>query len=234
MFTKFMFKKILATIGAISLMTACTSTPEVQTGADAEVIMGGLHKVDNSRADLAYVDPNTDFSKYHKIMLMPLGMDNVEIIQPNSSSSASRINRGNWELTDGDRENLQTIFHESMVKHLETKGGYEIVTGPGDDVLQVQAAILAIAPSAPKDDFRSRSAGRSQIYTQGAGSMAVMVAFADSETGEVLGLMKDSRASNSAAYWGGNNSVSNLSDVRIMFNSWATGIRKGLDNIHGK
>ena len=227
-----MFKKLLATVGAISLITACTSTPEVQTGADAEVIMGDLHKVDNSRTDLAYVDPNADFSKYHKIMLMPLGTDNVEIIQPNTSGSASRINRGNWELTDGDRENLQTIFHESMVKQLETKGGYEIVTVPGDDVLQVQAAILAIATSAPKDDFRS--AGRSQVYTQGAGSMAVMVAFADSETGEVLGLMKDSRASNSAAYWGRNNSVSNLSDVRVMFNSWATGIRKGLDNVNGK
>ena len=228
-----MFKKLSIALAAVTLVSACSSTPEVQTGEDAEVIMDSLHKVDNSRTDLAYVDPNADFSKYQKVMLMPLGMDNVEIIQPDSSSSMTRSNRGNWELTDSDKEKLQEIFQESMTKELEKKDGYAIVTEADDDVLQIQAAVLAIAPSAPKDDGRSRSVGRSQVYTQGAGSMAVVVAFADSETGEVLGLMKDSRATNSST-WGRNNSVSNLSDVRMMFSSWARGIRDGLDKVHGK
>ena len=228
-----MLKQLSIALATVTLVSACSSTPEIQTGEDAEVIMGDLHKVDNSRTDLAYVDPNADFSKYQKIMLMPLGTDNVEVIQPNTNDSMSRISRGNWELTDSDKEKLQKIFHESMTKELEKKGGYAIVTEPGDDVLQIQAAVLAIAPTAPKDDARSRTAGRSQIYTQGSGSMAVMVAFADSETGEVLGLMKDSRSSD-YNNWGRNNSVSNLSDVRVMFNSWARGIRNGLDNIHGK
>jgi hypothetical protein len=228
-----MFKQLSIALAAVTLVSACSSTPEVQTGEDAEVIMDSLHKVDNSRTDLAYVDPNADFSKYQKIMLIPLGMDNVEIIQPNNNSSMSRTNRSNWELTDSDKEKLQEVFHESMTKELEKKGGYAIVTEAGDDVLQLQAAVLAIAPTSPKDDAHSRPIGRSQVYTQGAGSMAVMVAFVDSETGEVLGLMKDSRASNSAN-WGRNNSVSNLSDIRLMFNSWARGIRSGLDKVHGK
>jgi hypothetical protein len=228
-----MFKQLSIALAAVTLVSACSSTPEIQTGEDAEVIMGDLHKVDNSRTDLAYVDPNADFSKYQKVMLMPLGMDNVEIIQPNNRDSMSRSNRSNWELTDSDKENLQKIFHESMTKELDKKGGYAIVTEVGDDVLQIQAAVLTIAPTAPKDDGSSRAIGRSQVYTQGAGSMAVMVAFADSETGEVLGLMKDSRASNSAN-WGRNNSVTNLSNIRIMFNSWARGIRNGLDKVHGK
>jgi hypothetical protein len=228
-----MFKQLSIAVAVVTLVSACSSTPEIQTGEDAEVIMDSLHKVDNSRTDLAYVDPNADFSKYQKIMLIPLGMDNVEIIQPDSSNSMSRSNRGNWELTDSDKEKLQEIFQESMTKELEKKDGYAIVTEADDDVLQIQAAVLAIAPSAPKDDGRSRSVGRSQVYTQGGGSMAVVVAFADSETGEVLGLMKDSRAANSST-WGRNNSVSNLSDVRMMFSSWARGIRDGLDKVHGK
>jgi hypothetical protein len=228
-----MFKQLSIALATVTLVSACSSTPEIQTGEDAEVIMGDLHKVDNSRTDLAYVDPNADFSKYQRIMLMPLSMDNVEIIQPDTSSSGSRIKRGNWELTDSDKEKLQDIFHESMTKQLEGKGGYTVVTEVDDDVLQLQAAILTIAPTAAKDDAQSRSIGRSQVYSQGAGSMTVMVALADSETGEVLGLMKDSRASNSHN-WGRNNSVSNLSDVRIMFNNWARGIREALDKVHGK
>lgn len=228
-----MLGKLVIAIGSVALIAACSSTPEIETGEDAEVIMGNLHKVDNSRTDLAYVDPKADFSKYSKIMLMPLGMDNVEIIQPNSNSSMSRIKRGNWELTEKDKATLQDVFHNSMVKQLDKKGGYTIVTAVDDDVLQVQAAILAIAPTAPKDDGHSRAAGRSQVYTEGFGSIAIMVAFADSETGEVLGLMKDSLAS-SSSYWGRNNSVSNLSDVRNMFDRWAAGIRKGLDTVHEK
>lgn len=223
-----MYKQLISTACTALLLTACSSTPEVQTGDDAEVIMGSLNKVDNSRAQLAYLDPRANFGKYNKVMVMPLGVDNVEIIQPSKSLTSNK----NWELTDADKDKLRTIFHESMVKQLEDKDGFPVVTEAGDDVLQIAASLIAIAPSAAKDDNRSRPVGRSTVYTDGAGSLAVMVAFGDSETGEVLGLMKDSKSSSSI--WGSNNSVSNLADVRRMFNSWASQIRNGLDHAHGK
>ena len=225
-----MIKHILGVVGTLTLVAACGGTPEVQTGDGAEVIGDNLHKVDNSKADMAYVDPNVDFSKYNKILLLPLGVDNVEIKQPSSSGSMSRNKNKNWELTDEDKVKLQKAFREAMVKQLEDKGHYPIVTEPGDDVLTIQASLIGIAPSAPKD--ANMSAGRSRTYTDGAGSMAVMVAYGDSESGEVLGIMKDSRSSNTN--WGRNNSVSNMSDVRSMFNSWAVTIRSGLDNVHGR
>ena len=225
-----MYKQLLTILGATVILAACSSEPQVQTGDDAEVIMGNLNKVDNSRADLAYLDPDADFSKYNKVMVMPLGVSNVEIIQPSSSGSVT--NRKDWELTDSDKEQLQKIFHESMVKTLENKGDYPVVTEAGDDVLQIAAKLTAIAPSAAKDDSSSRATGRSRVYTEGAGSLAVAVAFGDSETGEVLGIMKDTKTSTSM--WGSNNSVSNMSDVRRMFNSWATQIRNGLNTAHGK
>jgi hypothetical protein len=225
-----MYKQLIAIVGATLMLGACSSEPEIQTGDDAEVIMGNLNKIDNSRSDLAYVDPDANFSKYNKVMVMPLGVDNVEIIQPSSSGSVYR--NKDWELTDADKVRLQAVFHEAMVKELEKKDGYPVVTEPGDDVLQIVAKLTAIAPSAAKDDNSSRSVGRSRTYTEGAGGLAVAVAFGDSETGEVLGIMKDSKSSN--AVWGSNNSVSNMSDVRRMFSSWALQIRGGLDKVHGK
>lgn len=227
-----MFKHILGLVGTLTLVTACTGTPEIQTGDDAEVIMGNLHKIDNSRSDMAYVDPNVDFSKYNRVLLLPLGVDNVEIKQPDSSGSMTRNRNKNWELTDADKVKLQQAFRDAMLKQLADKGDYPIVTEPGDDVLTIQASLIGIAPNAPKDDNLSRGAGRSRTYTEGAGSMAVMVAFGDSESGEVLGIMKDSRSS--ISNWGNNNSVSNMSDVRFIFNSWALSIRTGLDKVHGK
>lgn len=225
-----MIRKILITASAIAFLGACAGTPEVQTGANAETINGNLNKVDNSKADLAYLDPSADFGKYSKLLLRPLGVDNIEIVQPNRSNSIGR--NKDWELTDKDKQSLQDAYMDAMTKYLSDKGDYPIVTEPGDDVLEIGAKITAIAPNAAKDDSQSRAMGRSRVYTEGAGAIAVVVAYADSQTGEVLGLAKDSRSSSSN--WGANNSVSNMSDVRQMFNSWAIQIRKGLDTAHGR
>ncbi len=48
-----------------ALTVACTTTPPSnQTGPDAEVSFDGLHKVDNSQADLAWARPDFDISGY--------------------------------------------------------------------------------------------------------------------------------------------------------------------------
>ncbi|MEP1472429.1 MAG: DUF3313 family protein [Halieaceae bacterium] len=225
-----MYTKIITAAATALFLTACAGEPEIQTGDDAEVIMGNLHKVDNSRVQMAYLDPDANLGKYNRVLVRPLGVDKIEIIQPSRTTSVA--GNKDWELTESDKTELQTMFHEVMVKQLQEKGGYEVVDEPGDDVLEIAAMITAIAPSAAKDDNQSRAVGRTRVYTEGAGSIAVAVAYGDSETGEVLGLAKDSRSSNS--YWGSNNSVSNKADVRRMFTSWAIGIREGLDRVHGK
>jgi hypothetical protein len=222
--------RLIGAMAVTAALTACSSTPTVQTGEDAEVIGGTLHKVDKSRAQLAYVDPDADLGKYTKILIRPLGVDNIEVIQPPSSRSTSRSS--NWEITEKDKAALQKAYRDAMVKQLQERGDYPIVTEPGDDVLEIAATITAIAPAAPRDDSRSRAAGRSTVYTEGAGSIAVTVGYGDSETGEVLGLAKDSRSSGS--YWGQNNSVSNMAEVRRIFDSWAIQIRDGLDRVHGE
>ena len=146
-------RPLILSASLIALLATCSSTPEVQTGEDAEVLEGtSLHRVDNSRADLAYKDPDADFSRYNRVMIQPLGVDNVEIIQPNRQGTSVGRNL-NWELTDEDKLKLQQAFHDAMVKRLEEKGGYPIVDEPGDDVLEIAAKLLAIAPSAARSSW---------------------------------------------------------------------------------
>ena len=225
-----MIKKYLASVAMLSLVAACSSTPEVQTGDGAEVIGDNLHRVDNSKADVAYIDPDADFSKYTKVMIRPLGVNKIEVIQP--SKTGTSMSRRDWELTDADKQMLQDTFHSAMLKNLQDKGDFPLVDEPGDDVLEIGAMIAAIAPSAAKDDGRSRAMGRSYVITDGSGAIAVAVAFGDSETGEVLALIKDSRSSSS--HWGLNNSVTNKADVQRMFNSWAMQINSSLVEVSGK
>jgi len=225
-----MLNKFFTATATVALLAACSSTPEVQTGDDAEVIGDNLHRVDNSRAQMAWIDPDADFSKYTRVLVRPLGVDNIEVIQPDSRGSVT--NRRDWELTDKDRQQLQQMYYDTMVKQLQEKGHFPVVSEPGDDVIEIAAMITALAPSAAKDDNRSRPVGRSYVVTEGAGAVAVAVAFGDSETGEILALVKDTRSSSSN--WGMNNSVSNRADVQRMFTSWAMQIDSSLAKVTGK
>lgn len=213
------------------VLAGCAGEPAVQTGPGAEVIDGGLYRVDNSVADMAYVDPDKDFSRYDSVMIDPLGVDNVEIIQPRGGSTPG-IRSRRWELTEQDRDDLQRIFAEVMRSKLEEEGHYPIVTEPGPEVLRITAALTALEPSAPPDDPRSRGVGRTRVYTEGAGTTQIKVVFTDADSGEVLALVEDRKKSTDL--WGVNNRVTNLADVRRHFNSWARDIRNWLDRIHGR
>ena len=178
---------------------------------------------------MAYVDPNADFSQYGKILLDPLDMSRTEIIQP-PSPTGTRISKP-WELTDRDRSALQKAFSEVFTRELEETGDYDVVTEPGPDVLRLSATSTQLAPAAAKDDLASRGSGRSRVYTEGAGSMAIAFGLSDSQSGEILAVVKDARRGSPA--WGINNSVTNLSDVRFMFARWARMLRARLDIAHG-
>jgi hypothetical protein len=224
-----MTKQLIIVCLSALVLSACTSpAPEVQTGPDAEVIMGNLHRVDNTRASLAFVDPEADFSKYNRVMLDPLDVDNVEIVQPTRSVT----NRsGAWQLSDTDKDNLRRHYREVFTRELQETGDYEIVDEPGADVLRISATITGIAPTAARDDTRSRAIGRSRVYTEGGGTMSIGFAFSDSKSGDVLGIVKDRRGG--SPVWGVNNSVTNMSDVRFIFSGWARQIRSRLDIMHG-
>ena len=224
-------KNFLLPVMATVMLAGCGSTgePAIQTGPDAEVIDGNLHRVDNTRVELAYMDPNADFSRYQRLIVDPLGVDHVEIINP-SASKATRTGRDNWELDDKDRQALRDAFADAMFNNLAKNGQYPIVEEAGDDVMRISAVLTAIAPNAPQDSWGSRSVGRTRVYSEGAGELFITIHFADSESGEVLALVKDQKEGSNM--WGVNNRVSNLGEVRFMFNAWARQIRAWLDQMH--
>jgi hypothetical protein len=223
-----MKKNLLVVLMSSALLFAGVANAQSGKDSGPDVILGTLHKVDNARVGMAYVDPNADFSAYTKILLDPLDVDKVEIVQPSSSTA---VGRNQWVLTDSDKANLRKNYMEVFTRELQETGDYEIVTTPGPDVLRVTASLTGIAPNAAKDDNRSRGMGRSRVYSSGAGSMSIAFGLSDSDSGAVLAIVKDVRRGSPS--WGVNNSVSNMSDVRFMFGRWARMIRARLDIVHG-
>jgi len=50
------------------------SEPEIQTGPGAEVTVDGLHRIDNSVFQRAWLKPSADFTTYTQVMLDPVGI----------------------------------------------------------------------------------------------------------------------------------------------------------------
>jgi hypothetical protein len=224
-----MTRRVITLLLSAALLTACNQTPQEKEFSEDEVILGRLHLVTNARVGLAYVDPNADFGRFSKVMLDPLDLSEVEIVQPGRVTSAA--SRRPFELQDADIERVQRAFQESFTQELQETGDYMVVTTPGPEVLRITAVVNRIAPTAPADDGRSRTTGRTRIYTESAGSMTITFGFADSESGEVLALVKDARRGTPT--WSVNNTVSNMNDIRFMFRHWARMVRARLDIAHG-
>lgn len=209
------------------LLFACSKAPVIETGENAQILEGSnLHKVDNTNLAGVFVDPDVNFSKYTKILIVPLSMEETKIIQP-TSSRGSRP----WVLEERDKQLIDSSYQKMMAKYLVDEGGYELVTEAGAGVVVIQGAIIALAPSAPKDDGRSRASNsvRSRTFTDSAGRITMAMVLVDGETGQPLVKWVDARSG-----WGtmrSNNSVSNLSDVNLIFSSWASQLRRGLHRL---
>ena len=205
-------RTIMAILCLSTLLHGCTSSaPQEPKLSNTDIILGNLHRVKNAQVGVAYLDPEADFGRYTSVMLDPLDMSRTEIIQPNRSMSA--VARRPTELTDRNIETIQKAFAEVFTRELQETGDYTIVTEPGPDVLRVTAAVTQIAPTAPGDDPRSRAMGRVRVYTEGAGSMAITFGFIDSQSNQVLAVVKDARNG--------------------MFGRWARMLRARLDIAHG-
>ena len=207
------------------LLAGCQGTPTLQTGADAEVVDGNLHRVNHSSLDKVYVNPASDFSKYHAVLVEPLNLDNVDIVQPTASNRLP----GNpkWKLTDKDQQDMRAAYRKAIEEALTEKGRFTLSTEPGEAVLTIQASVTRLAPTAPKDDFKSRPIGRSHIVSEGAGDATIAFEFLDTESGKVVARAEDKWSGNSI--WRVNNSVTNRAEVLRMFRSWAARVGKELE-----
>ena len=116
-----------------------------------------------------------------------------------------------------------------MHRYLFDRGGYGRADQAAPNVLRLTVAIVEIAPTAPKE---TASAGRSRVYSQGAGTISIAGLLWDAGTGQVVARFADTRESGD--YWGRNSAFDNKADVRRIFDFWAQLFQYRLDALNGK
>jgi len=212
-------------IFAVALVACTTTPPTIQTGPDAELSFDGLHKVDNSQADVAWARPDFDISGYTKIWLVGAGIEYRQV-KNRGRTSVDRTRGGPYFIDDKSRAQFEELVGKVFKEELEKIEKYELVDGPGPDVLMVRGGLLDVTSYVPPDPV----GGRSVVYLSSVGEATLVLELRDSETGTILARSIDRRAAETiGGTFTRSNSVTNSAEARRLVKFWATRLREGLD-----
>jgi hypothetical protein len=183
----------------------------------------GLVEVNSKRLDLAYLAPGADFRPYTKIMVDPTQVafhkDWLKNMNDRRDVSRKVTEEHAKEILEAARTNFADVFVEAF-----SKAGYTIVTAPGTDVLRISPGVANLYINAPD----VTAAGRSATYSANAGEATMILELRDSQSGALLGRVLDQRATRDSMGMQQASRVTNTTDFRALFNTWAGTCVKGI------
>jgi len=206
---------------ATALLTACAGSPHLVEGETKD----GLSPVAGVNVDEAFVALDIDVDGFKSFYVEPLDASTTEV---NFRPDSRIYPRGEWVMTDKDRQRFAKQYREAMTNALLAKG-FNLVDTPAEGVLQVKSQLVEIAPLAPKDDFKSRDVTKKYV-SQGAGSLTMALQLHDGADDRLLVSVEDKRV---AGYrWQRNTRFNNQHEVRLVFSGWAKQFASQMSKIH--
>ncbi len=174
----------------------------------------GLVEVNSRRFEVAFLLPGADFRPYTKVMI-----DEPEVaFRQNWLRDMNRSRSTGRRVTDADAQRILDSVSSSTLDIFTrafTDAGFEVVTRPGPDVLEVRTGIVDLFVNAPD----TMSAGRSVTFTANAGEATLVLEARDSLTRALLARVVDRRETRGLP--GPTNRATNTSEFRSLANRWA-------------
>jgi len=215
--------KLAYAFAALWLLAGCQTVQ--QTPIDNVSSQDGMVKVDVKGVDAVYKKPQANLTAYDKILLRPIEVEFSKNWKPEDDSVLYQMNKPDREKIKKD---LADAFADVFKQVLQEKGGYQLVTEPAKDVLEVQAAIINLYINAP--DVSMQTAARVRTYTTDSGEMTLVSELHDSVTGTLLARIYDRRQDMSGGQWQWTDSVTNSADARREIRRWAELLKNALDS----
>jgi hypothetical protein len=182
----------------------------------------GLKLVKLKGLDVAYARPGADFSIYDKIIVDPIEVAFAKKWDKEETYSQQKLSA---KQLDEIKEKIAKVAEEGFAQVFSEKGGAQIVTEPGPDVLRFSSAIVDVWPRA----VDTQEPGRNYTFTTSAGSATLYAELRDSETGQLIGRVVDAREARMGGDLRWTNSVENAHQARMMVENWARVLRKRYD-----
>jgi len=198
----------------------------IATAAEPPQEWDGLQLTPSKKVTRLYVRPGASLQGYKHVRLEPLQV----AFDKNWNPNASRV--GTNRLTAEDFEKIKKAlsdeFSKVWAKDL-ADAGYDLVTAPGDDVLDGTPFVVDLYIAAPDKP----TAGRSRTYTADPGRMTLVAELRDSDTGQILARAIDARSTSWSTFQI-SSSVSNMAAARQMISRWAAVLVDALNEANGR
>ena len=191
------------------VLVGCASAPAIQMGPDARVNAEGLHFIENTASDEAWIKPGTDFSTYSKLMVVGSG--------PSFKGEQSA------ERTAKFAELASSAFRTALAD----LQGFELTDQAGPGVLLLKGSIENIELYEEPNRM-----GRSAVFVRELGSAQLVLDLRDSQTGEPILLAKDTATLGNQA-----GAMQRATDqtawvaVRSQLSIWANRLRDRLEEL---
>ena len=210
--------------GATAILILLSATPVLAQKLPVE--WDGLTRVASKRIDIVYLQPGADFRGYTKVMVDPTEVS----FRKNWARDYNRSTRDlSGQISEGDIRNAISkgvVGASDIFRDAWMKGGYEIVSQPGPDVMRIKTAVANITVNAPD----VRTSALSHTFSDEAGEATLVVEVRDSLTGALLGRAIDQKivGDNTAAL---RTAVSNRADFRDVVERWARESVRGMTEL---
>jgi len=213
-------------MAAAALLVLAAAAAQAQ--APKAVANDGLVAVKSKNVDQAWLLPGADFRPYKKVLLK-----RAEVaFQKNWARDMSQTTGSRTTPKVSDAEAMKIIevartgFDEIWAAAF-TKVGYEVVTAPGEGVLEVAPRVVDLYINA----LDRPGSSASHTFTVQAGEATLHMDVRDSRTGTLLGRVADHRETVKSPTPQMVSSGRNASEFAQLFAVWAVIAAKGLEEL---
>ena len=214
-------------IAAIAIV-GCSSTPQFQTGPDAEVTHDGLTRIDRTVMDAVWARTDLDLSGIKRVRFHNLGVEYRNVDGPYSGragtgSIRTRSSSTEFQLDQATRELFEEEIGAAFREEIERSTVFTLTDEVGPDVLDVHIGLLDVVSRVPPE-----SVGRSRVFIDRVGEATVVLEVRDSVGHAVLARAVDRRAAESMTMFE-STPPRNRAEVRRLGRRWGQIIRDGLE-----
>jgi hypothetical protein len=214
------FKKLIGLLVLFGMIGCSTQSPQSQEKTAETAVIASAEQRDPAEMDGIFVAPGVDFSRYKKVIITELNLENIDIQMPPGWSAESP-----WILGETEKRFFRTEYTQAAVVNLIADGTYTTALNPADDVLLLRAKVTRLAPvlsqESPHDRFMA--------YEQKSGAMTLALELYDSDSGKLIGTIIDTRSL--GRIWDDNSRASTSLQVRRAFAGWLKNLRIELDQL---
>lgn len=138
----------MACAATILTLASYLSNSNAQPVSEVEVTADGLHRVDPSILQNAWLRPEADLSRYTHVFVMPTVVLFRDVPEPSKSSWANSA-RTTFPVDDEMQERLRETFGQSFYEAMSASPDYEVSDRLGRNILLVRGYVTDVATGLP-------------------------------------------------------------------------------------